>query len=300
MNAPAAVRFPGSLRQRIGAFAARLAAAREREEASGRRARFAVGEEFVGHRAYRPGDDLRQLDWSLYARVREPHVKVHRAVVREDWLVLVDASLSMGVGRVSKLQSAAEAAAAAVAVGLGSGARMTLLSGDGDDVFQADLAGPATAGLFDALERARPGEGLGMDRLLERAASIKSRRGHGSRVLLIGDFLDIEAEEVLRFVGGADGVRHRRRLHLGQVLAPEEWDPAAAVGSADGGVRVVDPERPAGRSRPVSRAALGGYRRRFEDFVSGWSALGRDHQAVTHCPWASGVDFERHVPRLLG
>ena len=66
------VRFPADFVSRLGAFAAQLSATREREEVGRRRTLQGEGQEFVGHRPYRPGEDLRKLDWDLYARVDRP------------------------------------------------------------------------------------------------------------------------------------------------------------------------------------------------------------------------------------
>ena len=36
------------------------------------------GVEFHSHRAYQPGDDLRRINWALYARQRRLHVRESR------------------------------------------------------------------------------------------------------------------------------------------------------------------------------------------------------------------------------
>ncbi|HWR98128.1 MAG TPA: DUF58 domain-containing protein, partial [Candidatus Methanoperedens sp.] len=64
-------------------FVARLDGARElgRRFLRGTNAPGAPGappEEFEGHRAYFPGDDVRWIDWNLYARQGELAVKVYR------------------------------------------------------------------------------------------------------------------------------------------------------------------------------------------------------------------------------
>jgi uncharacterized protein (DUF58 family) len=56
------------------------------------------GTELALIRPYRPGDDVRYIDWNVTARMQEPHVRVHvgeRAMTA--WLVL-DVSASMGFG----------------------------------------------------------------------------------------------------------------------------------------------------------------------------------------------------------
>src|SRR5262252_6800194 len=52
--------------------------------------------EFLEHRPYAPGDDLRRIDWLAFARTGEPVFKLFRA--EEDVVVrmIVDASASLG------------------------------------------------------------------------------------------------------------------------------------------------------------------------------------------------------------
>src|ERR671918_1267443 len=68
--------------------------------------------EFADYRDYSLGDDLRQLDWNVYARLEKLFVKLF--VEEEDVTVhfLLDASASMQAGRPAKLLFAKRAAAA--------------------------------------------------------------------------------------------------------------------------------------------------------------------------------------------
>lgn len=297
------VEFTPALLRRFGAFSARLAATREREEVGRRRALSGVGDEFVGHRPYRPGEDLRQLDWTLFARLERPFVQIRRPSARETWIVAVDASASMGVGVPGKLQSAAEAAAASTALGLRIGATVALLlptsasdDGAGAPVF---LQGRADLGRgLDLLARLVASGDGGLERLLDRqspALVTWARRLGAGRALLFGDFLDVDPEPVLRLGRGA------RRVHVGQVFAPVEWDPAAwtAPGVDDlgaGGIVWTDPESPT-----VRRGGDGDvlrYLERLESFVEKWSVLARDH-GLSHAVWRSDEAFEAHLPALL-
>jgi uncharacterized protein (DUF58 family) len=74
------------------------------------------GTELAQIRPYEPGDDIRQLDWSVTARTGEPHVRVHqaeRALIT--WLVL-DTSPSMGFGTADR-RKADVAEGVAIAIG---------------------------------------------------------------------------------------------------------------------------------------------------------------------------------------
>ena len=64
--------------------------------------------EFVHHRQYVPGDNIRHLDWRVYARTQRYYVKLFEAETNFDANLLLDASSSMhyGSGKVTKLEYA--------------------------------------------------------------------------------------------------------------------------------------------------------------------------------------------------
>jgi len=69
--------------------------------------------DFAEHRAYMPGDDIRRIDWKLFARSDRHYVKEFEADTNTNFTVLVDASPSMrygasadGIGTLSKLDYA--------------------------------------------------------------------------------------------------------------------------------------------------------------------------------------------------
>lgn len=63
-----------------------------------------VGTELAQVRAYRPGDDVRQLDWNATARTGEPHVRVHVAERSVTTWLLLDLSPSMAFGTADRLK----------------------------------------------------------------------------------------------------------------------------------------------------------------------------------------------------
>src|SRR5262249_8524372 len=63
------------------------------------------------HRAYEPGDDLRHLDWSAYARTDQLTVKVYREEVHPHAEVVVDGSRSMALAGSAKASATAALAA---------------------------------------------------------------------------------------------------------------------------------------------------------------------------------------------
>jgi uncharacterized protein (DUF58 family) len=54
--------------------------------------------EFAQHRPYVPGDDVRHLDWKVFARSDKLHLKQYQQETNLDLIVMVDASGSMNYG----------------------------------------------------------------------------------------------------------------------------------------------------------------------------------------------------------
>jgi uncharacterized protein (DUF58 family) len=99
-----------------------------------RSAQLGVGSELAQVRPYRPGDDVRQIDWNVTARTREPHVRVQLAErVLVSWLVLDhSASMAFGTADRRKLDVAEGVALAVGAVATRRGNRLGIVTfGDG-------------------------------------------------------------------------------------------------------------------------------------------------------------------------
>jgi uncharacterized protein (DUF58 family) len=80
--------------------------------------------EFAQHRAYSTGDDLRHVDWAVYARLGELFLKEHSAEQDLNLYLLLDTSASMGLH--GKLPQACRLAATFAYIGLASGDRVRL------------------------------------------------------------------------------------------------------------------------------------------------------------------------------
>ena len=69
---------------------------------------FGFSQEFAEYRAYTPGDDLRNIDWNVYARTERMFLKRYHGETNSQLTVLLDASNSMQFGshRVNKMDYA--------------------------------------------------------------------------------------------------------------------------------------------------------------------------------------------------
>src|SRR6187200_396021 len=69
---------------------------------------FGASVDFAEHRGYVPGDDIRRVDWRLYARTDRYYIKEYEADTNANFSVLFDISKSMkfASGEVSKIEYA--------------------------------------------------------------------------------------------------------------------------------------------------------------------------------------------------
>ena len=175
--------------------------------------------EFADYRNYTAGDDLRQLDWNVYARLERLFIKLF--VEEEDVTVhvLVDASRSMDFGEPNKLAFARRAAGALAYLGLAHLDRVSVaFLGDGRAASLRPLRGKARVfEVFRFLAEPRT------ERLTGLAAAARDYagrlRGQGP-LILISDLLDPGYLDALRDLAGT-----RCQLSVLHLLAPEELDP---------------------------------------------------------------------------
>jgi uncharacterized protein (DUF58 family) len=175
--------------------------------------------EFADYRNYSHGDDLRQLDWNVYARLERLFIKLF--VEEEDVTVhvLVDASRSMDYGHPNKLDFARRAAGALGYLGLAGLDRVSVaFLGDGHATSLRPMRGKRRAAeLFRFLSEPRTERHTG---LASAAREYASRlRGTGP-LLLLSDLMDPGYLDALRDLAGT-----RCQLSVLHVLSPEELDP---------------------------------------------------------------------------
>lgn len=241
------VRFGEDFARRLELFCPRLRAARERREGAGA-ARFSgAGEEFAGFRPYRPGEDLRQLDWNLLARLDRPFVRVTRREASERWAILIDGSASMGVGPPGKLQRAAELSCALGMLAVAQGASVGISVSADPEPLHFELRRRADMpGLLRFLEeRVARGD--------PEFARLSSRARDAGRVFCIGDFLGEDVLDPTRFA------RRGREVFGLRLLAPVELAPGSA--GLGGAVEWADPERGERLSMRIDRSARDAYDR---------------------------------------
>lgn len=279
------VQFAPDFARRLERFLPRLSAARDKREGAGNSKLALGGEEFVGYRPYQPGEDLRQLDWNLLARLDRPFVRTMRREASEQWSLLLDGSGSMAVGEPGKFQRAAECVAALASLGLRRGARVTVrVSGarEGAREFVAHRRS-ALSGLLVFLEGQEAQGGSSFEALLSAGAS---RRGMG-RVFCVSDFIGIEPAAFLSLSSRG------REVCAVQLLAPCELHPRET-----GWVEWADAENGERVSLLIDKQARLEYDRLLEDWLSRWRAACVKHRAL-HGAWDTRAEFEEVLTKLF-
>lgn len=185
---------------------------------------FGFSQEFAEYRPYTQGDDLRHVDWNLFARTERCYLKRYEGETNSQLMILLDASNSMQFG---SRQPAKADYARYLAASLFYLAVRNQRDAAGVIVFDdevRDYVKPSTrqgqlARLFASLERAEPRARTDLAKPLTHFQSLLHRRGI---VILISDFYEapesiVRAVEPLRF--------HGNDVVLFHVLDPQELRP---------------------------------------------------------------------------
>ena len=235
--------------------------------------------EFADFRDYALGDDLRQLDWNVLARLEKLFVKLF--VEEEDVTitVLLDGSASMASGLPNKLQFAKRAAAALGYIGLASEDRVSVsVLGGRVARRRVSLRGSGRVfRLLAELSAIQPAEGpTDLVTAARHAAAQLSGRGV---VILLSDLLDPAADRVIRELAST-----RSELIVLHVLSPQELDPPL-----EGDLRLVDVESGENIDVTADLATIDLYRARLAAWKEGFAQLAA-RRAATY------VDLSTEVP----
>jgi uncharacterized protein (DUF58 family) len=196
--------------------------------------------EFADYRAYSPGDDLRRVDWNIYARLERVLVKLYQAEEDLTVHVLVDTSASMDWGEPHKLTYARRTAAALGYLALAGFDRALVTTiGAGRTAQTPPLRGRASLGrLLDFLAE---GEATGVTDLNRSLSDYAARGRAPGPLFLLSDLLS---------PGGCDDgllvlAAARYEVAVVHLLSPDEVSPPLT-----GNLRLVD--RETGQARDVS------------------------------------------------
>jgi uncharacterized protein (DUF58 family) len=186
---------------------------------------FGFSQEFAEYVAYSPGDDLRHVDWNVFARSERMYLKRYRGETNSPLTILLDASNSMQFGshRINKMDYARYLAASLFYLALhGQRDAAGLITFD-DEI--RNYIRPSTrqgqlhrllAGLEQAEARAR----TDFSKPMRYFQEFLKRRG---MVLIVSDFWE-QPESIVRTI---EPLRYRgNEVVLFHILDPEDVRPA--------------------------------------------------------------------------
>jgi uncharacterized protein (DUF58 family) len=185
---------------------------------------FGFSQEFAEYRAYVPGDDLRHVDWNLFARTERCYLKRYRGETNTQVTVLLDASNSMQYtsGPPSKMDYARFIAASLFYLAIHNqrdAAGLIVFDDDVREYIRPSTRPGQLARLFAGLERAEPRATTDFAKPLGHFQNFLHRRGI---VILISDFYE-EPEKIVR--ASAPLRFHGHEVVLLHVLDPQEIRP---------------------------------------------------------------------------
>lgn len=245
--------------------------------------------EFADYRDYAPGDDLRRLDWNIYARLGRPLTRLYED--EEDLAVhlILDRSASMdwGEGEMHKFDFARRLIAGLATISLTTNDRLRVsaIGGDGTQHF-----GPARGRAYGvALLTYMTGlKANGRVDLNAALTDYALRQGRPGLCIVVSDLFSPDG-----YIDGLNALLGKgHEVALIHVLAPEEIEPPLA-----GDLRLVDVETGAAQEVSVDGAMRDLYMRRVQawrdDIRATCTKRGVHFAAVeTSTPWEKVILYD--------
>jgi len=224
------------------------------------RTRAGQGTEFLDFRAYRPGEDIRRLDWRASARRGRPYVRTYHDELSSDWQLCLDQSASMGALDDSKWMLGVQLAAAFAYMLLHVGNRVGVVqfSKGIDHLCPLGRGRLQYLRIVEQLRNSKTDLNGGDSNLSSVTPVVKS----GTHLVIVSDFLKPDAmREDLRVLRSPG-----RKIHAVQVLSASE---TSVEENSTGLVRDIESgelvaiESGAGH---IAKSALERWQRKFKDF----------------------------------
>jgi uncharacterized protein (DUF58 family) len=197
---------------------------------------FGFSQEFAEYRAYTPGDDLRHVDWNLFARTERCYLKRYRGETNSQLTVLLDASNSMQYtsGPPRKMDYARYIAASLFYLAIHNqrdAAGLIVFDNEVREYIKPSTRPGQLARLFAALDQAEPRAVTNFIKPFKHLQTHRHRRGIA---IVISDFYE-EPETVVRTIA-------QLRFHGNDVVLFHILDPQEVLPVLNGSAILVDLE----------------------------------------------------------
>jgi uncharacterized protein (DUF58 family) len=222
------------------------------------------GQEFLDHRQFHQGDDLRAVNWRAYLRLEKLFLKMFQVEPRIPVRLMLDLSNSMTTGSVSKFDYARKLAAALCYVGL---VRLDTIciqpfAGNLGDSF---LSGGGRHRFIPAVNFLQQLKPSGATNFFESARQFITKYPQRGLLIIISDFLDdSDCERPLQFL--ADFGHELVLLHL--------WDQEDRDPPWEGQLDLTDSENGNMLEIGFDDAARENYTQAFDEFAKNIQRIG--------------------------
>ena len=248
--------------------------------------------EFADYRNYTQGDDLRRLDWNVYARLERPFIKLLEEEEDLTVYLLVDASDSMnwpeGEEELNKYYYALRLAGALGYIGLADGDQVSvaLIGSHGDRSWGPYRGRQNTMRMLEFLDDGST-EGITDLNISLQQWAIQARRP--GLLFLLSDLFSPAG-----FKEGVNALQSRGyEIGIIHLLSPDEVNP-----SLGDDVRLIDVETRAEAEISLDASTVALYRRRLEDWqieIAGYCSS----RGVHYIPVITELRWEKFILQAL-
>jgi len=222
------------------------------------------GQEFLDHRQFHHGDDLRAVNWRAYLRLEKLFLKMFQVEPRIPVRLLLDCSNSMTTGDVSKFDYARKLTAALCYVGLVRLDTMCIQP-FGHDLGDSFLSGGGRHRFIPAVNFLQGLKPSGQTNYFQMARQFISRYPQRGLLIIISDFLDeTDCERPLQFL--ADFGHELILIHL---WAEEDREP-----SWEGQLDLMDAETGSTLEIGFDETTRKNYTSAFDEFAKSIQRIG--------------------------
>jgi uncharacterized protein (DUF58 family) len=222
------------------------------------------GQEFLDHRQFHHGDDLRAVNWRAYLRLEKLFLKMFQVEPRIPVRLLLDCSVSMTTGAASKFDYARKLAAALCYVGL---VRLDTICIQpfGNHLGDAFLCGGGRHRFIPAVNFLQELKPTGRTDFFQIARQFISKYPQRGLLIVISDFLDdSDCQRPLQYLADFG-----HELLLVQVWADEDRAPGW-----DGQLELTDAETGAQLEIGFDDEIRRSYTEAFDDYARGIQRVG--------------------------
>ncbi|MBO5212994.1 MAG: DUF58 domain-containing protein [Clostridia bacterium] len=218
--------------------------------------------EFADFREYFPGDDIRRIDWNVYARFEKYFIKLFTDERQMHNHIMIDCSASMKCGRPEKAAAALRIAAAFGYLSVTAMDRVSFKMLKGNKAEDIGFTVYNKDSFYRAAQILETTEFEGETDLEKTVVGLEQPGYDDGLTIIISDFLtESNWKKMLDFL-----VYKRREVVFIQVLSPDELYPGF-----DGRVHMVDSEAvgfddPKNMRVRVTRKLVEAYQRAFDEY----------------------------------